>query len=57
VVFWKARLWNFSVTFSAGAGSPELLLSLPPQAASVTRALAAIKAMSGFLNILSLLRG
>ena len=58
VVFWKARLWNFSVTFSVDPASPEPELSSPlSQAASVTKALAASNATIGFLNIFTLLRG
>src|SRR5215217_6824450 len=50
VVFWNARLWNFSVTFSFDdpLEPAELLSLLPPHAASVTKALAASNAVMTF---------
>jgi hypothetical protein len=53
VDFWKARLWNFSVTFSPEAPPPELSSLPPPQAASATRAPAAIRAVTAFFMVIS----
>lgn len=53
VVFWKARLWNFSVTFSPDPSPPEVLSLPPPQAASATAAPAASRAVTSFLYMFS----